>query len=403
MTQSADSLNPQILWETADWAALRTLRPADLIALDRRGQMALFVAAAHMHFADKIQATMMVRQAMDWGATRSDMIATLSAGLHNTAGRIALLLEDDGRATSQFRASIAPTATGAEADKTALIRQFHEMVNLGLLPEAAQTLSDQKPAVETGQITPEQAAVLDSKIDHMNHVLSLSLARGQLTGPTEAKPLDEDPKAYAKRHSTAQLEQDIWVLEHCDFKRGGFFVEFGATNGILLSNTYLLETGFDWQGICAEPNPAFFAQLERNRRCRVSPACIAGQTGKPVRFVTADEYGGILGFGDDDAHGDKRQAYLEQGHVIDLKTISLHDFLTKHGAPKTIDYLSIDTEGSEYDILAPFPFDQWNIRLITVEHNFTPMRDQIQELLEGHGYVRTEAKWDDWYAKPNDG
>lgn len=403
MTPSSDMSDPRTLWENADWDGLRRLGPADLEMREGRARMALFVAAGHMHFADAVQTGMMVRQALDWGAARAEMIAILSAGLHNTAGRIALLLEDDGRARAQFAASVAPTARGAETDKTAFVRQFHEMLNLGLLPEAAQTLSGQYAAVGAGAMTPAWAAIMDSKIELMNHVLSTALARGPLGGATTDSTATQDPKAYAKRHSTAQLGQDVWVLEQSGFKRGGFFVEFGATNGILLSNTYLLETGFDWKGICAEPNPAFFAELERNRTCTVAPDCIAGESGQTVRFIAADEYGGIADYGDDDAHAEKRKAYADAGHVLELTTISLHDFLTAQGAPKTIDYLSIDTEGSEYDILAAFPFETWDIRLITVEHNFTPIRAQIADLLEGHGYVRTEARWDDWYTKPKTG
>jgi hypothetical protein len=80
-----------------------------------------------------------------------------------------------------------------------------------------------------------------------------------------------------------------------------------------------------------------------------------------------------------------------------VTTVSLDEFLRKHNAPRTIDYLSIDTEGSEYEILKSFPFDQWEIRLITVEHNFTPIRASIRELLTAKGYVCREAQWDDWY------
>ena len=55
--------------------------------------------------------------------------------------------------------------------------------------------------------------------------------------------------------SRSQLRQDIFVLCTLDFKRNGFFVEFGATNGVDLSNSYLLETEFNWTGILAEPAP----------------------------------------------------------------------------------------------------------------------------------------------------
>jgi FkbM family methyltransferase len=125
--------------------------------------------------------------------------------------------------------------------------------------------------------------------------------------------------------------------------------------------------------VVAEPNPELFAQLQRNRSCIVSSDCIAGETGKTVEFIAADEFGGFAEYADHDMHADKRQAYAESGKVLELTTISLHDFLKKSKAPKTIDYLSIDTEGSEYEILAAFPFEKWDIRLITAEHNFGPV------------------------------
>ena len=53
--------------------------------------------------------------------------------------------------------------------------------------------------------------------------------------------------------SRAQLKQDIFVLLETGFKRDGYFVEFGATNGVDLSNSWLLEKAFGWTGILAEP------------------------------------------------------------------------------------------------------------------------------------------------------
>ncbi len=49
-------------------------------------------------------------------------------------------------------------------------------------------------------------------------------------------------------HSKSQLRQDLFVLQNFNFKKSGYFIEFGATNGIDHSNSYLLETRFIWVG-----------------------------------------------------------------------------------------------------------------------------------------------------------
>jgi len=210
----------------------------------------------------------------------------------------------------------------------------------------------------------------------------------------------ENWKAEVRKSSASQLGQDIWVLEQTNYKRNGFFVEFGATNGISLSNSWLLEKMFGWSGICAEPNPLFFQQLEENRKCIVSSNCIGKETGDKVEFVLADAYGGMTKHANSDFHFDKRNAYaVTENNVVTFETVSLHDFLLKYNAPKYIDYLSIDTEGSEFEILEHFPFEEWDIQYITVEHNFTDQRNKIFSLLKENGYARIEAQWDDWYYK----
>ena len=72
----------------------------------------------------------------------------------------------------------------------------------------------------------------------------------------------------------------------------------------------------------------------------------------------------------------------------------------KYSAPKIIDYLSIDTEGSEYEILKKFNFDKYIFSVITCEHNFTENRKKIFNLLTSKGYKRIFkdiSRFDDWY------
>ena len=199
--------------------------------------------------------------------------------------------------------------------------------------------------------------------------------------------------------SRSQLGQDLWVLKKLDWMCNGFFVEFGATDGVLLNNTWLLEKYFGWKGICAEPNPKFLNSLKNNRSCTISDKCVFSISNQRVEFVLADVYGGIKNFGNDDSHKDKRDAYANNGQTIEVETISLVDLLKEHNAPFEIDYLSIDTEGSEFEILNAFDWEVYSIKCITVEHNYTPMRQKIRNLLTSKGYKCEEANFDDWYFK----
>ncbi len=255
----------------------------------------------------------------------------------------------------------------------------------------------------------DEIHLLESEIAVLNHEINISMERGQFESNSQRNYLDTSSLAKLNEswledissRAVSQLGQDLWVLERSSYKRGGFFVEFGATNGVLLSNTFLLEKEFGWDGICAEPNPGFFEKLQQNRLCTVSDQCIGPRSGEIVEFVFADVYGGMVRDINKDYHGDKRKSYSETGETKYLTTISLHDFLLEHNAPTTIDYLSIDTEGSEVDILEAFPFESWNIRNVTVEHNFTESREAIRKIFDSHGYRVKEAQWDDWYFLDN--
>ena len=198
----------------------------------------------------------------------------------------------------------------------------------------------------------------------------------------------------------AQLLQDLFVLFELDFKRGGFFVEFGATNGVDLSNTHLLEREFGWDGILAEPAKCWQAALSANRNCHIETQCVWKESKAVVRFNEVGECSTITDFTAADHHVGLRKT----GQEYNVTTISLTDLLKKYDAPKIIDYLSIDTEGSELEILAGVDFDTYRFRIITCEHNYAPNREQIFELLTAKGYERKFtglSKWDDWYVGPN--
>ena len=203
------------------------------------------------------------------------------------------------------------------------------------------------------------------------------------------------------RQSKAQLFQDLWALWVSGEKRGGYFVEIGAADGVNLSNSWLLEQAMDWRGVLAEPNPRFFESLRANRTSVLATKAIHSQAGRTLEFITAKrgEFSRLADIVPDDGQDEAR---LRGAGAILVETTTLNDLLTEHAAPPVIDYLSIDTEGAELEILGAFDFGRWDVRAMTVEHNWSPAREPLYDLLTANGFHRMWpeiSRFDDWYVK----
>ena len=215
--------------------------------------------------------------------------------------------------------------------------------------------------------------------------------------------------AAQKMFSTAQLCQDLFVSYFTEEKKNGFFVEFGATDGITLSNTYIFEKYCNWTGILAEPLPIWHNDLIKNRKCIIDKRCIFSESNLIKKFVNIYESPELSGLEDElKDYSSMRDFNVEarkKKEIIIVKTVSLEDLLKEYKAPKKIDYLSIDTEGSEYTILKNFNFKLYEISIITVEHNYLDdQRENIKSLLEKNNFVRVFEKisrMDDWYINEN--
>jgi FkbM family methyltransferase len=231
---------------------------------------------------------------------------------------------------------------------------------------------------------------IQSLVEYENDIISLlKLPKNDLVRVLEL---------YDK--SKSQLKQDLFVLSEVNFKKNGFFVEFGATNGIDFSNSYILEKEFNWNGILAEPAKCWHSSLRKNRSSHIETNCVWGNSDSVLTFkeVESPELSTIKAYSSVDFFHNRRK----RGRIYNINTISLTDLLDKYNAPKKVDYLSIDTEGSEYEILRNFDFSKYQFSVITCEHNFTPMREKIYKLLLEKGYIRKYiglSKFDDWYIK----
>ncbi len=208
-----------------------------------------------------------------------------------------------------------------------------------------------------------------------------------------------------REKSFAQLLQDLFVVYFSAAKKSGYFVEFGATDGISLSNTNLLETSYGWQGILAEPLSSWHEQLKKNRKCHIDTRCVYSRSGETVQFRNTYETPELAGI-EKSLQADNNKELRQTFSTGEVSTVSLMDLLATYNAPKSIDYLSVDTEGSELEILEAFDFSAYRVSLVTVEHNFiNDQRNKLKTLLGKNGFVRVFeniSRWDDWYMNAKD-
>lgn len=198
--------------------------------------------------------------------------------------------------------------------------------------------------------------------------------------------------------SQSQIGQENYVLEKLNYKTNGFFIELGGGDGKYLSNTYLLEHKYGWNGILIEPSRKFH-EISKHRNCMAVQSCVSDTVGKAV-FVE-----GMT----DSWNGGRHHSYLSslksnfdellfinntpvkippiEGVEREVSTTLLENILDDCKAPAIIDYLSLDIEGNEYSVLKNFPYDRYKFRVITVEHNMLePNRSNIRRVLERNGY-----------------
>lgn len=172
----------------------------------------------------------------------------------------------------------------------------------------------------------------------------------------------------------SQVHQDEIVMDLVG--KNGYFLDLAANDAVEFSNTLALER-HGWNGLCIEPNPAYWYRLS-HRKCTVVGALVGGQKQK-VQVKFRGVFGGILGKLDEKLANRKREPDTEEETRF---TAPLQDLLARFNVPKMIDYLSLDVEGAEMLIMKNFPFDKYKFKIMTVER---PGED-LSALLEQHGY-----------------
>ena len=191
-------------------------------------------------------------------------------------------------------------------------------------------------------------------------------------------------------NSVAACGQDVFVAGLLSFKKNGVFVDIGANDGVTISNTWYFEKELGWDGIAIEPIPQIYQQLKHNRKCKLFEGCITPKSGIQ-KFVELSGATNMLSTLEQNISGlasrrisknIARQNTTKKS--IDVVCTTLANLLEEHGIEE-IDFLSIDTEGGELEIIKSINFEQFPVKVISVENNL--FTNNIKNYLENEGFV----------------
>jgi len=197
--------------------------------------------------------------------------------------------------------------------------------------------------------------------------------------------------------SYSQYGQDKFVYDHY-FKnqKTGTFVEIGADDGIRFSNTKMFED-LGWAGLCVEPRHSAFEKLVKNRNCFCEKVAVWKDSGE-FEFLDIEGYGkGLSGLTDAycESHRNRIKGELASSAAKDSKQNTMmvecvhpNDLLDKYNLWQ-VDFMSIDTEGSELDILKEIDYDHFSIRCFTVENNYKDPK--MENFMASKGYRRVKV------------
>jgi len=170
----------------------------------------------------------------------------------------------------------------------------------------------------------------------------------------------------------------------------GFFVEVGANDPQKRSQSWHLEQ-IGWKGILVEPEPELAKRLCQSRTAAVfAVACSSPENaGRLLPFYIA----GPLSSLDRDAMAPGSQPET----VINVPARTLDDILVEAGAPQPLDFLSIDVEGHEIEVLRGFDFAHWRPHLILLEDHVSNLRKHRFVKAAGYQLVRRTGL-NGWYV-----
>jgi FkbM family methyltransferase len=204
-------------------------------------------------------------------------------------------------------------------------------------------------------------------------------------------------KSNARYRYYSQHGEDFLLWHLFRHKKTGFYVDVGAFDGIHLNNT--LSFGQQgWRGICIEPHPSYFHLCERSRpgALCLNVACVATEDLAVSEFY-AEELGLLSGLRvdkeDDVALRYQRRGLNFRGFKrLEVPVLTLNSILEKHGpSHRYIDFISIDVEGTEPDVLHGLDLEKYEVRVLVIEANTEQICQAIDSyVIAKYDYIKAK-------------
>jgi len=203
-----------------------------------------------------------------------------------------------------------------------------------------------------------------------------------------------------------QWNTDEVIESYFETQRQGYCIEVGAADGVKGSNTKYFED-IGWTALCIEPNPAFQESLKTHRKHILQTAC-SNKNGTE-QFCVFDVgsnniLSSISSLDPDDRLINDHKHIMNNTHKMDVQVNTLSQILIEHAnkfqIPHDINFISIDTEGTELDVLQGFDFKNYNVFLFVIENNYND--NDIENYMITQGYKKHRRYIiNDFYIKNN--
>lgn len=185
-----------------------------------------------------------------------------------------------------------------------------------------------------------------------------------------------------------QLAQDLIAYMILKNKKTGFYVDIAAHDGISYNNTYLFER-LGWDGFCVEASPSTFEILRKNRKCDCyNKAVFSKNIGKTRFAFTNASMINTLEISLTKEHKKRMESESKQQvEYVEVETIGFNELMENYPNVTHIDFMSLDIEGGELEVLKGIDFNKYSFGVMTIEHNdVEPAKSEIIKLLSDNGY-----------------